>query len=255
MLVAAVVVRVAAVLLVAALAHDLDVGAARAPVLRAEGVEEDLDLGDGVEVDVLGHAVGLAHLVAQHAVDGDVVPAAAHAAHQGDERAEALAQRLHRILVAHAGHRPHHGRDVAPLALDLLDLLRRDEARVLRLLGVHAVGRRLDGDALPEADGELDDADRQPARGAQDVPLLLDGAEVRHLRAHGVRVRRHGREEEVAMGVGGVRARGARALVDRGHRGAGDPRSLLVDDRPGDRAGDGLGAGGRRKRDGHGQDA
>src|SRR6185436_1198319 len=95
------------ILLVAALAHDLDVGAARAPVFGAEGVEEDLDLGDGVEVDVLGHAVGLPDLVAQHAVHRDVVPVAAHAADLGDESAEALPQRFHRVLITDAGYEAH----------------------------------------------------------------------------------------------------------------------------------------------------
>jgi hypothetical protein len=93
----------------------------------------------GVEVDVLGHAVGLPDLVSEHAVHRDVVPVAAHAADLGHEGAEALAQRFHGVLVAHPGHEAHEGRDVAPLGLDLRDLAGGDEARVLRLFRVHAV--------------------------------------------------------------------------------------------------------------------
>src|SRR4029450_8967090 len=69
-LAAAVVIRAAAVVGVAALGDDLDVGTAAASELRAVGVEQHLDLGDGVEVDGGGHAVAGADLVAHYAVDG-----------------------------------------------------------------------------------------------------------------------------------------------------------------------------------------
>ena len=98
-------------------------GATGAAVLGPERIDQDLDLGHCVQVDVLSHAVGLADLIAQHAVDGDVVPVPAHSADLRDQRPEALAQRLDGVLVAHAGDQPHERGDVAPLRLHLLDLL------------------------------------------------------------------------------------------------------------------------------------
>ena len=74
---AAVVVQVAVVVRAAALADDLHLATARAAVFGAVGVEQDLHLGDRVEVDLLRHQVAGADLVGDDAVHDDVAPVAA----------------------------------------------------------------------------------------------------------------------------------------------------------------------------------
>ena len=235
-LVAPVPVRVAVVVRAAALAHDLDLGAGAAAVLRAVAVEQHLDLLDRVEVDLLRHAVGLADLVAEDTVDHDRVPVAALAAHVGNERAEALAERLDRVLVAHAGRQAQQRRDVASLDLDLVDLVGRDAAAVLAVLGADRRARRLDHDALPEADHEPQRAERQAVGGAQHGALALERPEVRELDPDRVAAGPQRGHEEAAPRVGRGGAALPRRLVDHRHGRACQRLPGLVGDASGERA-------------------
>ena len=74
--VAAVVVEIAAIVCAAALADDLDLSAPGAAVLRAIRVQQHPDLGDRVEVDLLGHQAAVTDFVRDDAVGDHVAPVA-----------------------------------------------------------------------------------------------------------------------------------------------------------------------------------
>ena len=119
---------------------------ARAAVLSTIVIDQDFDLGDRVQVDRLRQPVGLADLVAEDAIDHHRVPVATFPADMWNQRAEAVAECVHAILVPHARHQPEQLGDVAGLDLDLLDLFRRDQAAVLRLGGIDVSAGGFDND-------------------------------------------------------------------------------------------------------------
>ncbi len=142
------------------LADDLDLAAAGAPVLRAVRVQQHAHFGDGVEVDLLCHQAAGANFVGDDAVDDDVAPVAAGTADVRHGSAEAHAERIDGVLVAHARQEPHDGRHVSAEHLHLLDLFRRDQAAVLCFGDVHLRAPGFDDHGFAEvAEGQRQGAD------------------------------------------------------------------------------------------------
>ena len=234
----AVPVRAAVIVGAPALADDLDVGAARMTELRLVAVQQHLDLRDRIEIDRGVHPVGARELVAVQAVDGDLIPVLALAADVRDLRSEAVAHRLDIVLVVHARQQPEQIDDVAAPALDLRDLLRREEPRVVAVLRLDRAAFGGDRHHLGHgADIELERSEVQLPAGIQDVIAPLGGSESGKLHPNGVRSGIHGAEGEFAALArdGGPGAGGG--FVGERHRGARHHLTGIVDDGPGDRAG------------------
>jgi hypothetical protein len=133
----------------------------------------------------------------------------AHPADVGDLAAEAVPHGLDVGFVVHAGNQAQQVDDVAPAALDLRDLGRSEQARIIAVL---RLDRRPFGDHRHDL-GQLADLEPQApqidaAAGVEDVVLLLERAEAGQLDPDGVGSRRHGPEREspaiVAGGGAGV---------------------------------------------------
>ena len=214
-----------------------------AAVLRAIGVQQHPDLGDRIEVDLLGHQAAVADFVGDHPVDDDVAPVAARAADVRHRRAE-----------AHARASRPCSRSARPGSSRMIDVTSRPStwtcsicvavmsAAVLGLRGVDVRAACLDGDRLADAaDLERQRSDRQALAGAEDDVLALERAEA--LRATSARV--HARLQvgdlEVPLRVADRDARFVGGFGNDRHRGAGDDLPLRVGDRPGDGPGNGLG--------------
>ena len=169
----------------------------------------------------------------------------------GHVGAEAHAQRVDRVLVAHAGKQPHDRGDVAAEDLYLFDLRRRDHAAVLRLGDVDLRAARLDRDRL--ADGahlQRQRADRQPFGRAEDDVLPLERAEVVHGDSDRERSGLEVGDLELTPFVADANTGITCGLGDHRDRRAGNDLSLLVGDRAGNDSRHGLCRGqGRRERD------
>jgi hypothetical protein len=217
---------------------------------RLVGVEQDLHLGDRIEADRRVHAVGARQLVAVQPIDRDLIPVLPHSADVGDLRSEAVAHRFDVRLVVHARQQPQQVDDVAPAALDLRDLGRRQEAGVIAVL-------RLDGRALGDdrhhfrdpADIQFQAPQIHLAAGVDHVVRLFMAAESGQLDLHGVGSRRDALEGEGARSAADGRPDVGGGFVDQGHGGAGDDLAGVIHDGARDRAGALRGREGRGQRE------
>ncbi len=215
--------------------------ATSAAVFRPIGVQQDLHFRNRVEVDLLRHEVARAHFVRDHAVDDDVAPVAPRAANVRHIGAEAHAERIDRVLVAHAGKEPHNRGHVAPEDLHLFNLRRGDEPAALRFGGIHLRAAGFDGHRFAESDLERQVPDRQTLGRAEDDVLAFERAEVRQFDPDRVRPWPQVGVLKVAALVAHGRTRIVGGFIDDRDAGTGNHLALLVDDRPRDRPGDGLG--------------
>ncbi len=169
----------------------------------------------------------------------------------GHVGAEAHAERVDRVLVAHARKQPHDRGDVAAEDLNLFDLRRRDHAAVLRLGDVDLRAARLDRDRL--ADGahlQRQRSDRQPFCRAEDDVFPLERAEVVHVDSDRERSGLKVGDLELTPFVADANTGVTCGLGDHRDRRAGNDLSLLVGDRSGNDSRHGLcSSRGRRKRD------
>jgi hypothetical protein len=138
----------------------------------------------------------------------------------------------------HARQQTQQVDDVAPLGLDLRDLLRGQQAGVVAVPGLDDGAGRLDGDDLGEgADVEAQVADVELTARVQDVVPLLDRPEAGELHLDAVRSGRDRAKRKFPALVRDKRANITGVLVGEGHRGAGHHLGGRIDDGAGDDAG------------------